>query len=134
MITKLSSKTLMTGMGLLAFAALIFGLPADALAGGTGMDLDMQTKQLADQVSNIPKLIAVGAYVIGAFFAVRALFALKGFIEEPDDNPITKVLGFGAVSALLIMLPYIISVMTTTIGAKDSNIQSTSQNFQAGSW
>lgn len=30
---------------------------------------------------------------MGELVAVRALFALKGFIESPDDNPITKALG-----------------------------------------
>lgn len=130
MITKTTTKLFM-GFGALALVAVILGLPADAFASNTVLT---QTKNLADQIYQVPKLIAVGAYVIGAFFAVRALFALKGFIEDADDNPITKVLGFGAVSALLIMLPYIIEVMTSSIGASASTQTSSASSFQDSTW
>jgi hypothetical protein len=127
----------MITLSLLALFAVMLFLPVDAFAtqGTTGTfgvnnTLKTQTATLAGQVSTIPKLIALGSYVIGAFFAVRALFALKGFIEAPDDNPITKVLGFAAVSALLIMLPYIIGVMANSMGAtQGSNVQSSSKAF-----
>lgn len=136
MITKPSISTMIT-LSLLALFAVMLFLPVDAFAtqGTTGTfgvnnTLKTQTATLAGQVSTIPKLIALGSYVIGAFFAVRALFALKGFIEAPDDNPITKVLGFAAVSALLIMLPYIIGVMANSMGAtQGSNVQSSSKAF-----
>ena len=80
----------------------------------------------------MPKLIALGSYVIGAFFAVRALFALKGFIESPDDNPLTKVLGFAAVSALLILLPYVIGVMQSSIAGSSTSqsVTSSSASFK----
>lgn len=127
MITTSTTKKLFIGFGALALVAVILGLPVDAFAN---QDTVLgQTKNLAQQVSQIPKLIAVGAYVIGTFFAVRALFALKGFIEDADENPITKVLGFGAVSALMIMLPYIIEVMTKSIGAETSQIQQSHSSF-----
>ncbi len=126
MITK-SSINMITTFGVLALVAVALFLPS--LSFASGVDLKQQSQQLATQVAIVPKLIALGAYVIGAFFAVRALFALKGFIESPDDNPITKVLGFAAVSALLILLPYIIGVMTNTIGAKNTTQQSSSASF-----
>lgn len=126
MITKTSLNTLVM-MGVLAFFAAVFFFPVDAFATA---DLKSQTQQLGNQAAEVPRLIALGAYVIGAFFAVRALFALKGFIEKPDDNPITSVLGFAAVSALLILLPYIIEVMTNTIGAKKSDVSASSTNFK----
>lgn len=133
MITTSTTKKLFMGFGALALVAVILGLPADAFA--TSTDVKMQAKALADQAAVIPRLIAVGAYVIGAFFAVRALFALKGFIEDADDTPITKVLGFGAISALLIMLPYIIDVMTNSIGSGAvSQQQSSAQKFSDQTW
>lgn len=133
MITKSTTKKLFIGFGALALVAVILGLPADAFA--TNTDVKQQAKVLADQAVIIPRLIAVGAYVIGAFFAVRALFALKGFIEDADDNPITKVLGFGAISALLIMLPYIIDVMTNSIGSSTASQQTSSaQKFNDSTW
>lgn len=133
MITTSTTKKLFIGFGVFALVAVILGLPMDAFATGS-MDVKQQTADLAKQVSTIPKLISMGAYIIGTFFAVRALFALKGFIEDADDNPITKVLGFGAVSALMIMLPYIISVMTNTIGAEVSDVQASHQSFQDTTW
>lgn len=132
MITTSTTKKLMIGFGAFALVAVILGLPMDAFA--TSMDVKQQTADLAKQVSTIPKLIALGAYIIGTFFAVRALFALKGFIEDADDNPITKVLGFGAVSALMIMLPYIINVMTNTIGAETSNVEASHTSFSDSTW
>jgi len=132
MITKSSINTTIV-LSLLALFAVMLFLPHDAFAGGvTGVnnDLTKQTKIIGNQLTNIPKLIALGSYVIGAFFAVRALFALKGFIEAPDDNPLTKVLGFAAVSALLIMLPYIIGVMANSLGTTQGTVTDSSQQFQ----
>ena len=126
MITK-TTTNLMLFAGAILAAALFTLIPADAFA--TGVDLEAQSKVLAQQASIVPRLIAVGAYVIGAFFAVKALFALKGFIESPDDNPVTKVLSYAAVSALLILLPYIIDVATNTIGAAKTNQESSAASF-----
>ena len=63
-------------------------------------------------------------------FAVKALFALKGFIEAPDDNPITKAVSYGAVGALMILLPYIIGVMRNSMGAAKDAQDSASSSFQ----
>jgi hypothetical protein len=133
MITKPSLSTILT-LGMFVLFAVMLFLPdlAHANGGVTGVqnDLDKQTKAIGLQLATVPRLIALGSYVIGAFFAVRALFALKGFIEAPDDNPLTKVLGFAAVSALLIMLPYIIGVMQNTLGATNAGqVQSSSKSF-----
>lgn len=128
MITKSSLSTMLM-LGLIAVFAVVLFLPVDAFADTTGgVALKAQTTRLGEQVATIPKLIALGSYVIGAFFAVRALFALKGFIEDPDDNPLTKVLGFAAVSSLLILLPYIIGVMQATIADNSTSQKVTSSS------
>ena len=130
MITIKTNKLwLMAGAILLAAAA--FFIPAEAFAQLQTQSLQEQQVDISKNIAGIPKLIALGSYIIGAFFAVRALFALKGFIEAPDDNPITKVIGFGAVSALLILLPYIIGVMATSIGAENIDVNSASSSFQS---
>lgn len=128
MITTLNTRKLLTFAGLFALAAIALVFPLDALAGPT--DTTTQAKQLAAQATNIPKLIAVGAYVIGAFFTVKALFALKGFIEAPDDNPITKAVAYGAIGALMILLPYLITIMTGTTGAANATKDNASAQFQ----
>lgn len=100
---------------------------ADAFA--TVTTVGGQAKQIATQVVVMPRFIAVICYVIGVFFAARSLLALKAFIEKADDNPITKFLALGSISALLIMLPYIIDVTMNTMNLQTSNITSTSQSF-----
>lgn len=127
MIKQYATKSMLAAGAFMLLAAALF-FPVDAFAGA-GADLKTQASFLSQQVLNVPKLIALGSYIIGTVFAVRALFALKGFIESPDDNPITKVLGFGAVAALLIMLPYIITLMGNTIGARNDTLQSSSSSF-----
>jgi hypothetical protein len=128
MITTLNTRKLTMFAGICLLAALALVLPMDAFASTT-VDVAKQSKTLAAQAVNLPKLIAVGAYVIGAFFAVRCLFALKGFVEAPDDNPITKVISFGAIAALLILLPYIIGLLRNTMGLEQDNQVDSSAQF-----
>lgn len=132
MITN-STKKLMLTAGAIMLVAVGILMPLDAFATMTdgGQDLKAQSATVSAQLSNLPRLIAMGCYVIGTFFAVRALFALKGFIEAPDDNPITKVLGFAAVAVLLILLPYVLSVVTKSTGAKTVDVGSSSASFKA---
>ncbi len=132
MITNSTKKlTLAAGAVLLMAVGLLMPLEAFAAAGiGAGAnDLKTQAQVLGQQLTTVPRLIAMGSYVIGTFFAVRALFALKGFIEAPDDNPITKVLGFAAVAVLLILLPYVLSVVTKSTGASNVTVKSSSTSF-----
>jgi hypothetical protein len=134
MITK-TSLNMMVTLGMLALFVVMLFLPHLAFAqggmSGTNNDLVKQSQKIGTELASVPRLIALGSYVIGAFFAVRALFALKGFIEAPDDNPLTKVLGFAAVSALLIMLPYIIGVMTNSLGVESGGqVNSSVSNFK----
>ena len=130
MITT-STKKLMLAAGAVLMVAVGLLMPLDAFAniGDGGQDLNAQAKTVSAQMANLPRLIAMGCYVIGTFFAVRALFALKGFIEAPDDNPITKVLGFAAIAVLLILLPYVLSIVTKSTGAQVVTVKSSSASF-----
>ena len=129
MITKPTAKLMLMAGAFLLFA-LTMVFPMDAFAQ-SNVSAEQITQNLGKNIATVPKLIALAAYVIGAFFAVRALFALKGFIEAPDDNPVTKVLGFAAVAALLIMLPFTISVMTNALmGNKNTTLDSSIQQFE----
>lgn len=100
---------------------------ADAFASAT--TVGTQAKQIAGQVAVMPRFIAVICYVIGVFFSVRGLLALKGFIEKSDDTPITKPLALASVGALLIALPYIVDLMVHSLNMQTSTITSTSQSF-----
>lgn len=100
------------GMMVLLMAGL---LPFDVLAAGPDT-LKTTIKNTSQQVGTLPKLISVLSYVAGSFFAVRALFALKGFIEKPDDNPVNNFIGLATLSMLLILLPYSLGLTSNTIG------------------
>jgi ABC-type spermidine/putrescine transport system permease subunit II len=126
MITTYHRKLmLIAGAALLVAVALV--LPFDAFASTT--DLKKQTEQLGTQIFKIPRLLALAAYAMGAFFAISALFKLKGFIEAPDDNPITQVMARAAIAALLILLPYVITLARESIGAQNSTLTSASSQF-----
>ena len=115
---------------LLAGLVLLSGfLPFPAFAAG---DLITTSTKVAGQALSIPKLIAFISYVAGTAFAVRGLFALKGFIEKPDDNPINVFIGFATISALLILLPYSMGVTANSVGLlKAEKINSTASHFAA---
>ncbi len=100
---------------------------------GTG-GFDVQANNIGEQTSFVPPLIAVISYVIGTFFAVRGLFALKGFIEKPDDTPVTRVIAYVGLSSLLIFLPYTIDLVANTIGSTESqqvSVVDTAKSFNA---
>ncbi|MDB5477769.1 MAG: hypothetical protein JWM96_264, partial [Alphaproteobacteria bacterium] len=84
---------------------------------------------LSNQLGNVPKIMSMGAYVIGTFFIIKSLFKMKGFVDAPDDNPLSGVLAFAIVGVLLITLPYLIGVVTKTVGAQNSNVTSSSTSF-----
>lgn len=126
MITT-KTANLMLALGAFLLVAVALFLPEAAFANN--VTLNKQLTTVSQQLVNVPRLVAMIGYVIGGVFALRALFALKGFIESPDDNPITKVLAFAAVAALMITLPYIIGVATNSIGAKNDAVVSSSNSF-----
>jgi hypothetical protein len=121
------------GMGL-ALAVGLLPFPAFAQDGsGSGNDLKGTTSQVATELVTIPRLIAMVAYVIGTFFAAKSLFALRRYIDAPDDNPINRVIGFGAVSALLIALPYSIGLTTMSLAITGQySLTNTSGSFASG--
>lgn len=108
-----TSNKLGAVLGMIVFTLLL--LPVHVWAQGAQVDVFNQSVQLAGQASAIPRIISIGLYVVGAFFVGRSLFALRGFIQNPDDNPVTGFLGFGAVGALMIVMPYAIALFRNAI-------------------
>lgn len=107
-------------------------LPFDAFAQQA--DVAASARSVSKQIVSIPRFIAVLSYVIGTAFAVRALFALKGFITAPDDNPINVFIGLLTVSTLLILLPYTVGVTQNTLALQSSqSISSTQSSFYTAS-
>ena len=110
--------------------ALVGLLPSEALAQAD--NFKGQAGRVSTQIGSIAKLIAFVSYVVGTVFAVKALFALKGFIQSPDDNPVNRFIAFGTVSALLMVLPYSIAVTQNSLDLQSvKNIKNTSGSFEA---
>ncbi len=124
------TDTLQPAAGATLLAVAAFFIPMDVLAQDANTLKDVQGN-VGENIQGLPRLIALGSYIVGTFFAVRALLALKGFLSAPDDNPVNKAIGFGAISAMLILLPYIISVMAYTIGVGDADIASSAAAFSS---
>ncbi len=116
-------------LGVLFVAVFALGLPMEAWAQNVTDDVSSRARGLAVQSGNIPKLLAVGSYIIGVAFAIKALFSLRAFVEKPDDNPVNVSLSYAAIGALMILLPYIIGVTRNTIGAKGENQDSSAALF-----
>lgn len=127
------SRFTLFSLSVFAFG-LFFLMPFVDMAAWADSSTSLGTgaKHVAKQISTVPKLIAVICYVIGTYFAVRSLLALRGFIENSDENPITRFLAFGITSALLISLPYIIQLTRETLNANygsGTSITSSSSSF-----
>ena len=75
--------------------------------------------QIAKEISIIPKLTAVFAYVIGTFFAATGLVKLKDWMHEPDKNPINAVIIRMIVAVLLISLPHVLILANNSIFASE---------------
>lgn len=107
-------------------------LPSDAFAQAN--NFRAQASGVSYQISFLAKLIAFVSYIGGTMFAVKALFALKGFIQSPDDNPANHFIAYATVSCLLILLPYSIGLFQEGLslsGGKD--IGSTAKSFALAS-
>lgn len=122
MITN-STKTLLLALGgALLFAVALF-IPLDAFAQMTitTKDVSQSSKVVGNQMQYMSKILATGAYVGGAFCAIKGIYALKGSIESPEENHPGKVVAYLVVAALLILLPYTISLMASSFGAETGN-------------
>jgi len=114
-------------LGFIALAVCL--MPELAFADVTNT-VGLEAKRIGEQTAQLPKLVAMGSYVIGTFCAVKALLALRGFLEEPDKNPLNVVIAYAVASSMLISLPIIIDITSYTIGSKQQTpIQSSSGSF-----
>lgn len=71
-------------------------------------------------IYEIPKFIAVLAYVAGAFFAASGLIKLKDWINDADRNPLNPALFRLVTAALLVAFPHILLVATSSFFAYGS--------------
>lgn len=128
-MTKARSMTRLFSTFILGMMVMMVGLlPSLSFAS----DLAGRTEDVGNQVVQVPRFLAVIAYVIGTFFAARGLLALKNHIVDSSKNPITEFIAYAGISAMLIALPYAIKVAAGTLGANryETSAQSTSKSFE----
>lgn len=115
-------KSVMTLIALGAVTSILIGAdPASAQSMGMGS----VSKNIAVNIAVLPKLIAVIAYVIAAFFAATGLLKLKDWMTAPEKNPLQAALFRIIVAALLLVFPHVwIIVNTTFFGGTSTGTQS----------
>lgn len=117
-------------LGLAVFVCGLF-LFTDAFAqSSVATTASAQMAGLGKQSSNLPKLIAILCYVIGVFYTARCLVAMKNYIADSDENPINPVLSYGAIGALLIMLPFSIQLISNSLLLTPVTVSSSQETFE----
>ncbi len=113
-------------------AFLVTGLlPFIAFAqGGAPADSKALITKLAGESAAGPQLIAVVCYVVGVFYTLRALFALKNYITNADENPINSFLSYGAIGSLLLFTPYSIALVAQSLGMRFPTVISSQDTFE----
>jgi hypothetical protein len=124
----IDTKTLRTLLFLAALTALVFFLcGGDAWAQTRPLAKDMVgvQKSIAVNAAVFPKFIAFICYVMGTFFTVTGLLKLKDWAEQGDKVGMWPGLMRLIVATLLITLPHMILLTTSTFFArKDGRVDS----------
>lgn len=105
-----------------ALGAVILFLAAgmgEALAGPAKQFGDVQ-ESIGRDVGLVPKFMAIVSYVIGVFFASDGLLKLKAWMDDSQKNPINPAIFRLGVAALLIWLPYGMTVANYTLFGSNS--------------
>lgn len=104
-----------------AFAAmLVLGLsvlaaPA-ALAQDTPRTLGDMTNSVYDSLASVQYFLSLLSYILGLFFTITGLQMLKGYIDDPGQNPAqASMLRLGA-AALFLFSPTAANMLVGTIG------------------
>lgn len=76
----------------------------------------------------LPGLLSIAAYILGIVFAIAGILKIKDHVEDPSrtqlkDGAIRLIVG-GALFAL----PFVMTIMTQTIGDQDSQVGAATLN------
>ena len=85
-------------------------------------------ERVGTSFAGIPGVITLAAYIMGVVFALGGILKIKDHVEDPGrtqlkDGAIRLVVG-GALFAL----PYVMTVMTQTVGDQTASVQSVKIN------
>ena len=111
---KLSAATIGT---------IVAGMAGSAHAQGGGL-ADI-VKETDSQLTNIPELIRVAAYIGGAVLFIGGVMSLKQHVDRPADKPIREGLVRLIAGVLLLAAPAAFNIATDTLGIKSSDTYST---------
>jgi putative copper export protein len=108
---KLSAATIGT---------IVAGMAGSAHAQG----LDEIVTTTDDQLTNIPELIRVAAYIGGAVLFIGGVMSLKAHVDRPADKPIREGLVRLIAGVLLLAAPAAFTVASETLGINSSDTYS----------
>jgi hypothetical protein len=90
--------------------SLLIAMPEIVLANGARQ----VATNVGENVANLPRVVAVIAYVLGTFFAVSGLLKLKDWLNEGDKAGINPALFRLVTAGLLIAFPHTMRVVAGT--------------------
>lgn len=109
---KLSAATIGT---------IVAGMAGSAHAQG---GLDEIVSSTDEQLTNIPELIRVAAYIGGAVLFIGGVLSLKAHVDRPADRPIREGLVRLIAGVLLLAAPAAFTVASETLGINSSETYS----------
>ncbi len=89
--------------------------------------LGQVSKDIQGQLGEIPSLFTSAAYIMGVGFTIAGLFKLKEYVDDPSSGNMKNALIRLAVGALLILIPFVITTSSDTMGAGPADL-----DFNAG--
>jgi len=103
-------------------ALLLLALLAVAMTPGLALAQDGAQETIlnvGNNIKGIPKVVALLSYIIGTFFAASGLLKLKDWINEGDKAGLNPALFRLVLSALLILLPYMVGLANSVFFGKN---------------
>jgi hypothetical protein len=96
--------------------------PIDTSTYGENSGFSQIFERLTLSFGGLPGLLSLGAYLMGIVFALGGILKMKDHVEAPDKHPFKDAAVRLAAGGAFLALPYILTVMTQSIGDPNQNI------------
>lgn len=77
---------------------------------------------MVNHSSGLPFFVVAIAYLLGLFFAIKALYMLKASVEQPAQNPISQPIKHFIAGGMFFSLPAVTSALQETLGGGEKGI------------
>ncbi len=80
------------------------------------------TDDISQSIQTVPRLFTSAAYIMGVGFTIAGLFKLKEYVDDPTSGNMKNALIRLALGALLILIPFVITTTTDTLGGSQQTV------------